>query len=91
MTPEKKTPTSAGRPVTDEIIAALAQEAEAGYHVDTLKRRGGRRPMGSAAARVVPVRLEPELEEALRERADRDRSSTSDVIRDAPRAWLHSA
>jgi len=90
MTPEK-TRTAAGRPVTDEVIATLAAEAEAGYDVNTLKRRGGRPPMGSAAARVVPVRLEPELEEALRERADRDHSNTSDVIRDALRAWLYSA
>lgn len=56
-----------------------------------LKNRGGRRPMGSAAARVVPVRLDPELEQALRERADREHSNTSDVIRDALRAWLQSA
>lgn len=92
MTAKKKTArTAAGRPVTDGVVAALVDEAEAGYDVDTLKRRGGRRPMGSGAARVVPVRLDPELEHALRERADRDHSNTSDVIRDALRAWLQSA
>ena len=91
MTPKKTTRTAAGRPVTEKVIAALADEAEAGYDVETLRHRGGRRPMGSAAARVVPVRLDPELEQALRDRADRDHSNTSDVIREALRAWLHSA
>jgi len=73
------------------LIARLADEAEAGYDVETLHRRGGRRPMGSAAARVIPVRLDPELEEALRARAEHDYAHTSDVIRDALRAWLHCA
>jgi len=44
--------------------------------------------MGSAAARVIPVRLDPELEDALRARAEHDHANTSDVIRDALRAWL---
>ncbi|MEO5662971.1 MAG: hypothetical protein ABIR39_06780 [Nocardioides sp.] len=48
-----------GQPVTDELIERLAREAEAGYDVRTLKRRGGRKPLGSSAARVIPVRLDP--------------------------------
>ncbi|MEU6410996.1 CopG family transcriptional regulator [Microbispora sp. NPDC046933] len=84
-------PTSSGVPVTDELIAALAEEAEAGYDVDTLRRRGGRRPMGSAPADVVPVRLDPELRSALITRAERDHTSASEVIRRALRAWLHVA
>jgi len=39
----------------------------------------------------VPVRLDPELEEALKARAEADQSNTSEVIRDALRAWLRSA
>ncbi len=47
--------------------------------------------MGSGAARVVPVRLDPELDQALQRRAETDDITTSDVIRDALRAWLKSA
>lgn len=83
--------TSQREPVTDEQIERLAEEAEEGYDVDTLRRRGGRKPMGTAAARVVPVRLDPELEQELRKRADNDHETTSDVIRHALRAYLHTA
>lgn len=80
-----------GQPVTDELIEQLAREAAAGYDVATLKRRSGRKPLGSAAARVIPVRLDPELEAALKARADVDDTNASEVIRDALRAWLQSA
>jgi hypothetical protein len=83
--------TAKGQPVTDELIESIVREAEEGYDVEELKRRGGRRPIGSAAARVVPVRLDPELEAALKARADAEHSNTSEVIRDALRAWLRSA
>ncbi len=83
--------TSKGQPVTDEVVESLAAEAEAGYDVRALKRAGGRKPLGSAAARVIPVRLDPELEQALRDRADADHSNASEVIREALRAWLRTA
>ena len=83
-------PRSGGVPVTDELIDRLAAEAEAGYDVETLRRRGGRRPLGSAPAEVVPVRLDPELRAALTERAEADHTSASDVIRQALRAWLEA-
>ena len=83
--------TSDGSAVTDALVQVLADEAEAGYAVEPLRRSGGRRPLGSAAARVVPVRLDPELEQALRDRAAADGSSASVVIRAALRAWLDSA
>lgn len=86
----KKPMTSKGQNVTDEVVEGLAQEAEAGYDVPALRRGGGRKPIGSAAARVIPVRLDPELEEALRDRADADHSNASEVIRDALRAWLRT-
>ena len=85
------TPTSGGVPITDEQIDELVAEAEHGYDVETLRRRGGRRPMGSAAADVVPVRLDPELRAALARRAEADHATTSEVIRQALRAWLHVA
>ena len=56
-----------GTPITETAIDALADEAERGYDVDTLlrRRRGGRPPLGSAAASVESVRLDPELKRAL--------------------------
>jgi len=46
MTKEQPTiPTSGGIPVTHDRIDHLAAEAEAGYDVDSLRRRGGRRPI----------------------------------------------
>ena len=45
----------------------MADGAERGYDVDTIlrRRRGWRRPVGSAAASVESVRLDPELKRAL--------------------------
>jgi hypothetical protein len=81
--------TASGKPLTDELIAELAEKAEAGYDVDeTLRRRPGRPPLGSAPASVESVRLEPELRDALSERAERDRETTSSVIRKALRRYL---
>ena len=85
------TPTSGEVPVTDGLIEQLAAEAEAGYEPEKLRRRGGRRPIGSAPAEVVPVRLDPELRAALAARADTDHTNTSEVIRQALRAWLNVA
>jgi len=84
-------PTSGGVPITEEQIDQLAVEAEAGYDVETLRSRGGRRPMGSAAADVVPVRLDPELRTALTQRAEAEHATTSEIIRQALRAWLNVA
>jgi len=86
-----RAPTASGEPVTDELAQSLADEAEAGYDPEKLRRGGGRRPIGSGAARVIPVRLDPELEQALRDRAEADHSNASEVIREALRAWLRSA
>jgi hypothetical protein len=83
---------ASGVPITDELVAELAEKAEAGYDVDEmLRRRGGRPPIGSAAATVESVRLEPELREALIERARRDHETTSSVIRKALRRYLDVA
>jgi predicted HicB family RNase H-like nuclease len=81
--------TASGKPITDELVEQLAHKAEAGYDVDeTIRRRGGRPPIGSAAASVESVRLDPELHEALAERAERDQETTSSVIRKALRKYL---
>jgi hypothetical protein len=81
--------TASGKPITDELVEKLGDEAEAGYDVDeTLRRRGGRPPIGSTAATVESVRLDPELREALTQRAERDHETTSSVIRKALRKYL---
>jgi hypothetical protein len=83
--------TGSGRPVTDELIEHLANEAEAGFDVDEiLRRRGGRPLMGSSAAAVESVRLDPDLSRELRERAEREGRTNSDVIREALRRYLRA-
>ncbi len=83
--------TSNGRIITDQEIEAMADEAEAGYDLSKLKRRPGRPTLGSAAAEVFPVRLEPELRAALEARATTDETTASDIVRNALRAYLHVA
>jgi hypothetical protein len=84
--------TASGVPITDELVPQLVEEAEAGYDVDEiLRRRGGRPPIGSAAASVESVRPDPEVREALIQRARRDHETTSSVIRKALRKYLDVA
>jgi hypothetical protein len=81
--------TASGKPITDELVEQLADKAEHGYDIDeTLRRRGGRPPIGSAAASVESVRLDPELRQALSQRAERDHETSSSVIRKALRKYL---
>jgi len=85
--------TKSGRVLGDEDLDALSVEVErAEYDVEELKtRRRGRPAMGSSPAEVVPVRLDPELREAVEARADSDKTTTSDVIRQALKKYLHVA
>ncbi len=84
--------TRSGEPITDELVEKLRAKAEEGFDVDEiLRRRGGRPAMGSSAASVESVRLDPELSEALRERADREGRTNSDVIRDALRRYFRAS
>ena len=76
-----------GVPVTDEMIQEWADEAERGYDVDVLKKRG-RRPVGDGAARVVPVRMDDSLIAAVDQRAEKDGTSRSEIIRSAVRAFV---
>jgi hypothetical protein len=86
--------TASGRPITDEEIERLADEAEAGYDIDELIARRGRRGrprLGSAPAIVESVRLDPELRDELAERARSDGTTSSEVIRAALRRYLRAA
>jgi hypothetical protein len=78
-------------PPTAEEVETYAAEAEQGYDVDQiLQRRGGRPSMGSAAASVESVRLDPELKRDLLLRAAEDNTSVSEVIRSAIGAYLRA-
>jgi predicted HicB family RNase H-like nuclease len=84
--------TASGIPITDGTVEEIAAKAETGYDVDKmLRRRVGRPPMGSRASNVESVRLEPELREALVQRARQDHQTTSAVIRQALREYLDAA
>ncbi|OLO69457.1 ribbon-helix-helix domain-containing protein [Actinomyces oris] len=76
-----------GVPVIDETIQEWADEAERGYDVEVLKKRG-RRPIGNGAARVVPVRMDDSLVAAVDQRAEKDGTSRSEIIRSAVRAFV---
>ena len=91
MTKAKTYRTKTGRVLSDADVEAISEKVETDdYDVQELKaRRRGRPAMGSGPADVVPVRLEPELREAVEARATEDETTTSDVIRRALREFLH--
>ena len=76
-----------GKPVTEQDIKDWADEAERGYDVDQLRKRG-RKPLGHGPAQVVPVRIDEALLAAVVERAERDHVSRSEAIRAAIRAYV---
>ena len=81
-----------GTPITDEMVEVMADEAEAGYDVEEiLRRRRGRPTMGSSAASVESVRLDPELKRDLILRAAQEHISVSEVIRQAVRQYLNAS
>jgi len=70
--------------VSDEQIQQWADEAEAGYDVEELKRRGRGRPgRGAEPMQVVAVRLTAEELAAVDAIAERDHISRSEAIRRA--------
>ncbi|QAY71978.1 ribbon-helix-helix protein, CopG family [Agromyces protaetiae] len=77
-----------GSPVTEEQIAAWAAEAEAGYDVAALKKRGRGRPgRGADPSQVVALRLTTEELATLDALAHREHKSRSELIRDALAAY----
>jgi hypothetical protein len=81
-----------GTPVTDSMVEAFADEAEAGYDVDEIMaRRGGRPAMGDAPASVESVRLAPDLKRELIVRAAEEHISVSEAIRRAVRQYLRAS
>jgi hypothetical protein len=80
--------TKAGVELTDDVLERMADEAEAGLDITKLRRRPGRPAMGSGPADTLPVRLDPELRQALDDRAAADDSTASEVVREALRRYL---
>lgn len=73
-----------GVPVTEERIAAWVAEAEAGYDVDVLKKRGRGRPgRGAKPSQVVALRLTVDEINALDARAKSEGKTRSEIIREA--------
>ena len=76
--------TSNETPVTDDMLARLAEKAEAGFDLGGLPPRPPGRPrIGSAPADSLSVRFPPELRHQLRQRAEAEHVSEADVIRRA--------
>lgn len=70
--------------ISEAQIQAWADEAEAGYDVEALKRRGRGRPgRGAEPMQVVAVRLSAEEVAALDAVVERDQVSRSEAIRRA--------
>ena len=70
--------------VSEQQIQQWADEAEAGYDVEVLERRGRGRPgRGAEAMQVVAVRLTAEELDALDGAAARKEMSRSEAIRAA--------
>ncbi len=93
MTGDKTYRTSTGRVLTDRDVDAIADEVErASYDVEALRpRRRGRPMMGTQPAEVVPVRIDPELRAAVDARGLAEHTTTSEIIREALRRYLHVA
>lgn len=79
-----------GKTITDEQVQAWADEAEAGYDVDQLKKRWGRPPRAEQASRVIPTRFSDNELAQLMARANREGLDRSSAIRAAVAAWAHS-
>jgi len=82
--------TIGGKPVTEEQIRTWAEDADKGFDVEELRRRGRPR-LGDGRSTVIPVRMDDDLLEALNEKAEHDGISRSEAIREAVRAWTHVA
>lgn len=73
-----------GVPVTEEQIDAWAAEAEGGYDVQALKKRGRGRPgRGTEPSQIVTLRLTAAELALIDARAAQENKSRSEIIREA--------
>ncbi|MGH9129450.1 MAG: ribbon-helix-helix protein, CopG family [Acidimicrobiales bacterium] len=80
-----------GVELTEEVVERMADEAEAGLDVSKLRRRAGRPTMGTEPAKALPVRFDPELRQAIEQRAETEGVTAGEVVRRALREYLRSA
>ena len=71
-----------GKPISEEQIDTWVAEAEDGYDVETLRRRG-RKPRDKDAAKVISIRLSPSEISDLDKYAATHGWSRSRAIREA--------
>lgn len=86
--------TAAGKPIDDQMIEELADEAERGYEPGQLRghRQGpGRPPLGEAPRSLESLHLGPGLRAEAEQRAAAEDVTVSEVIRRALRQYLRSA
>jgi CRISPR-associated endonuclease/helicase Cas3 len=79
-----------GTELTDDVLEALADEAERGYDLSNAQRvYVGRPPLGEAGPSPrVQVRVDPKLAKALKARARREKRSVSEITRTALDEYL---
>lgn len=83
--------TKSGAVLTSEAEEELADEAEAGYDIEVATpRKVGRPSLGRGVSPRLDLRIEPDLADALHERAEEEHRSVSEVARDALRRYLAS-
>jgi CRISPR-associated endonuclease/helicase Cas3 len=71
-----------GEPVTDEMLEALAAEAEAGYDPATLQpRKTGRPSLGSGTSPRVQFRVSPSVYQEAQEQAKAEDRTLSELAR----------
>jgi hypothetical protein len=75
-----------GQPITEEQVDAWVAEAEAGYDVEVLRKRG-RPGRGAAPGQVIAVRLTEEEMASLASKAEAAHLNRSEAIRAALQAW----
>jgi hypothetical protein len=74
--------TAHGEPTTEEMLAALAAEAEAGYDPATLRpRKTGRPSLGSGTSPRVQFRVSPTVYEEARKQAQAEDRTLSELAR----------
>lgn len=79
-----------GVPVTDDVIEDLVEDADKGFPGATFKPVGRPRTVGGKPAQTVTVRLDPDRISAVQERAEREHTSASEIMRRALDHYLAS-
>jgi uncharacterized protein (DUF4415 family) len=83
--------TKSGKVLADADVEAMAAEEEtAEYDVEAFMTRRGRPRSENSMNETVQLRIDKELSDALRKRADEDHVTASDVAREALRRYLAS-